>query len=230
MTPALEPDHDGWPGLEIIARGANRMCGRDPARPGACLKFELPADQRTRVGLRQRLRRWLGRRFAALGDNRTELRAWLGLRERLGARLDGRIAASHGIVATAWGPALHCDCVCLADGTPAPSLYRLLFEEPRYPAQSLCAAVDAFEAWLLAHDVPLFDLNAGNLVVVPDGDQSPDGPLRLVCVDAKSVVADKEIVPLSRWSRRLRRRKIARRAQRLRQRILNALSGPPSLR
>jgi len=230
MSASPAQDQERWPGLEIIARGANRLCGRDPAHPGACLKFELPSGQRTPVGLRQRLRRWLGRRFPALGDNRTELRAWRGLRERLGAQLDGRIAASHGIVATVWGPALHCDCVCLADGTPAPSLYRLLFEEPRYPAEPLCAAVDAFEAWLLAHDVPLFDLNAGNLVVVPAGAGQPGGGLRLVCVDAKSVVTDKEIVPLSRWSRRLRRRKIARRAQRLRQRILNALSGPPSLR
>lgn len=207
-----------WQGLEIISRGANRLCARDPNDPGLCLKFELPAAERTQVGLRQNLRRWLARRFPGLGENRTELRAYRSLLARLSSSVENHIAACHGIVDTAHGKALQCDCVLATDGTPAPSLYHCLFVEPRYDAESLCAASEAFEAWLIRHEIPLFDLNAGNFVVQAEG-----SALRLVCVDTKSVLSGKEILPFSRWSRRLMQRKIARRAQRLRARIRAAL-------
>lgn len=209
---------DNWHGLQVISRGANRLCARDPQDPAHCLKFELPLAERTTVGLRQRIRRWLGRHVPLFGENRTELRAYRRLRTRLGERTDGFLAACHSLVETANGPALRCDCMLLADGSPARSLYRHLFEDPRHPAEELCAAVDAFEAWLLENHVPLFDLNAGNFVVVPRGDA-----LALVCVDTKSVLSGKEVLPFSRWSRRLMRRKVARRAQRLRERIIAAL-------
>ena len=51
-------------GLEVLARGANRLCARDPVNPAHCLKFELAGPERTRGGLRARIRRWFGRRFA----------------------------------------------------------------------------------------------------------------------------------------------------------------------
>jgi hypothetical protein len=210
-----------WHDLEIISRGANRLCARDPQDPAHCLKFELSPDERTKVGLRQRMRRWLGRHIPRFGENRTELRAYRKLRLRLAERTEGYLAACHRLVETANGPALQCDCVLLADGNPARSLYRHLFEGPRHPAGKLCAAVDAFEAWLLENDVPLFDLNAGNFVVVPR-----DDALALVCIDTKSVLSGKEILPFSRWSRRLMQRKIRRRAQRLRQRIVDASADP----
>jgi hypothetical protein len=209
---------EDWQGLQVISRGANRLCARDPSDPGKCLKFELPAAERTHVGARQRMRRWLAARFPYFGENETELRAYRKLRARLGADTDACLAVCHGLASTPQGKALRCDCILLDDGTPAPSLYRYLFEEPRYPAEALCAAVDVFEAWLLRHDVPLFDLNAGNFVVLPHGDQ-----VRLVCIDTKSVLSGKEILPFSRWSRGLMQRKIERRANRLRQRIRGAL-------
>jgi hypothetical protein len=224
MVPRIDSDKDDWHGLEVISRGANRMCARDPRDAAHCLKFELPVAERTRVGLRQRIRRWLGRNIPRFGENRTELRTYRKLRTRLADRTDGILAACHALVETAHGPALRCDCVLLDDGSPARSLYRHLFEGPRLPAAKLCAAVDAFEAWLLENDVPLFDLNAGNFVVVPRGDG-----LALVCIDAKSVSSGKEILPFSRWSRRLMQRKIRRRAQRLRQRIADASANPVEL-
>lgn len=213
-----------WQGMELIARGANRICVRDPDEPKICLKFERPLAERTQVGWRQTLRRWLGVRFPQLGENRTELRAYRKLRARLGSRTDGPMAACHGLVITANGDALRCDCALLEDGTPARSLHYHLFVDRAYPAASLCAAVDRFEQWLLHYEVPLFDLNAGNFVVLP----RIDG-LHLVCVDAKSVVSGKEIVPISRWVRPLMRRKIQRRAQRLRQRINTVLAGGSEL-
>ena len=224
MVPRTRTDKNDWQGLEIISRGANRLCARDPRDPSHCLKFELPASERTQVGMRQRLRRWLARRFPYFGENRTELRAYRKLRARLGSAADGRLAACHDLVDTAQGQALRCDCVLLQDGAPARSLYHHLFENPRYEAVALCAAVDRFEAWLLRNDVPLFDLNAGNFVVLPG-----HNALELVCIDAKSTVSGKEILPFSRWSRRLMHRKIRRRAQRLRLRIANALSGDAAL-
>ena len=217
--------------LVVVAEGSTRLCVRDPADPAHVLKIELSPRARTRAGWRERMRRWLGREVRYFGDNASELRAWRRLQRRLGAdALAGRFAACRGIVDTARGPALQCECVRRQDGTPAPSLFTLLFDDAsplkRLPgaaraseAARLCSAVGEFTAWLKANDIPLFDLNAGNFVVLP-------GP-RLVCVDAKSVVSGKEIVPVSRWSRRLMHRKIDRRGARLAARIREALAPLP---
>lgn len=221
--PGLERD-GRWQGLQVLARGSNRLCAVDPAAPGFCLKFELPRHQRRNPGVRQGFRRWLAARLPRWSDNHCELRAWRAIRGRLGPATDGVLGAVHGIEATRWGQALRCDCLRLADGSPARSLYHHLFVDRRHPAADLCRAVDRFEAWLLLHEVPLFDLNAGNFVVDP----RPDG-LHLVCIDVKSVVRGKEIVPLSRWLGPLRRAKIKRRAARLRQRINSTLPDPSAL-
>ncbi len=213
-----------WQGLALIARGANRVCVRDPLDSGRCLKFELPASQRTRVGLRQRLHRWLGTRHPYFGENCSEMRAWHSLQARLGTALNGKIAACHGLVATPFGTALQCDCVLLDDGRIARSLYSHLFETTEHDAATLCAAIDRMEAWLLHNNVPLFDLNAGNFVVA-----STNGAVELVCIDSKSVVGGKEILPFSRWSRALMHRKLRRRAQRLRERVSAALAGKVAL-
>ena len=205
-----------WRGMQVIARGANRVCVIDPAAPGHCLKYALPADAGRRRPLRHRIRdAWADLRPARQA-NAVELRAWRGLHARLGDRLDSHVAACQALVDTPAGRALRCLLVTGADGAPAPSLYALLFGSGRghYPADALCDAVTRFEAWLHANAIPLFDLNSGNLVVVERA-----GRPELVCVDVKSVIGGKEIVPISRWSRRLMRRKIARRAKRLRERI-----------
>nr|WP_295382186.1 YrbL family protein [Pseudoxanthomonas sp.] len=211
-----------WDGLTVLARGANRLCAADPDDAGHCLKFELAAVERTRAGTRARLRRLLARHLPALGENATELRAWQRLHARIGERLDAWLAPCRGIVDTRWGPALRCALIRDADGRPARSLYAHLFEGSPHTPASLCTAVDAIERELLAHDVPLFDLNAGNFVVTGAGAEP-----RLVCVDAKSTLSGKEILPFSRWSRRLMHRKIRRRAERLRQRIRAALADAP---
>lgn len=214
-----------FPAERMLAQGANRICVRDPASDAHCLKYELPPQQRTRVGARQRLRRWIARRIPALGENRTELRAWRGLHARLGDALADFVAPCEGIVATPEGPALRCGLVRDAQGLPARSLYAHLFESTPYTTTQLCAAVDAFEAWLLRHGIPLFDLNSGNVVVIEDAGQ-PSG-LRLVCVDVKSILDGREIVPISRWVPWLRARKLRRRAERLRARIRSRLAAPP---
>jgi len=208
-----------WNHMTVIGRGANRVCVVDRRDTRQCLKFMLPPGQRTRAGLRQRMQRWRATRRPERDENHAELRAWLQLSARLPMEdLRQHMATVLGIFRTVYGQALCCERLTLDDGTPAPSLYALLFDHPQYPAQVLCAAVTEFEQWLLRHRIPLFDLNAGNLLVLPT-----DTGVRLVCVDAKSVVSGKEIVPLSRWFNALARRKIRRRAQRLRERIAAAL-------
>lgn len=214
-----------FPTDRVLAQGANRICVRDPASDAHCLKYELPPAQRTRVGMRQRLRRWLARRMPAFGENRTELRAWHWLQARLGDSIVHFVAPCDGIVNTTDGPALRCALVRAADGRPARSLYAHLFESTGYQATQLCAAVDAFEAWLLHHGIPLFDLNSGNFVVVDDPAEACG--VRLVCVDVKSILDGREILPISRWIPQLRARKLRRRAERLRARIRDRLTSSP---
>ena len=205
-----------WQGMEVVARGANRVCVVDPDLPGHCLKYPLPADPALHRPLRHRVRdAWAALRPSKQA-NALELRAWRQLHARLGGRLDGQVAPCVGLVDTPAGRALRCALVTGTDGSPAPSLYALLFGagRGRHHADALCDAVTRFEAWLHANAIPLFDLNSGNLVVTGDA-----GRPELVCVDVKSVLGGKEVLPISRWSRRLMHRKIARRAERLRARI-----------
>jgi hypothetical protein len=210
----LVAGHPWLGGLVALGHGANRVVVQDPDHGACCLKVPLPGGARTKAGLRARLRRGLAARLPMLSENAIELRAWRRLRHRIDeTHLAERIAPVHGLVRTPAGPALRCSLVRDA-GRPAPSLYALLEGVPRWPADALCAAVDDLEAWLLAHRVPLFDLNAGNFVVV-----EAQGRPRLVCVDAKSTVSGRALLPLARWIPALGRRKVARRAARLRARI-----------
>lgn len=191
---------DRWHGFELIAPGTHRICVRDPDDARYCLKFERPPHETSAPGPRERLRRRLAQRFPRFGD-----------------AIDARFARCTGLVATPHGLALRQRCVTDADGRPAPSLFALLAAPSPFDPERLCEAVAAFERWLIEHRVPLFDLNAGNFVVAGDA-AAP----RLVCIDSKSLAAGKEIVPLSRLVPALMRRKIARRAERLRRRIREA--------
>lgn len=219
-----------WNGMRVIARGANRVCVLDPELPGHCLKYELQPVPGMRRYWRRRLRHALSRRFARLGLNATELAAWRRLRARLGKTLDEHVAPCVGIVQTPAGPALRAHLVADAGGGPAPSLAMLLDgSAASLDPGALVRALDRFEAWLLAHRIPLSDLNAGNLVVVRRG-----GEQQLMCVDLKSTLSSRELLPLSRWSWTLMRRKITRRCERLRRRLENTaavgpLADPPGL-
>lgn len=217
-------DPNSWSSLQVLARGANRVCVVDPDNLGFCLKFELPNHERSAAGIRERTRRWLGRRFARWSTNALELRAWRLARERYGQDIEGRFARCVELVGTPFGQALRCERIFRADGSPAPTLHALLSCPSPYGADALCAAVHEFERWLLSHAIPLHDLNPANFVVLED-----TRALRLVCIDAKSTLLRKELLPLSHWIPPMMRRKTARRAERLRQRIRCALEPTPAL-
>ncbi len=184
-----------WKGMQVVNRGANRICVRDPDSAGHCLKYSL----------------------SPTGANLAELRAWRLVQPRLDGDESWRLAASEAIVQTPAGPALRCELVRDESGEPAPSLYQLLAGPalPDAQRQALAESVCRFEAWLQRQHIPLFDLNSGNLACVQRAGQT-----ELVCIDLKSVLVRKELIPLARWSRRLMHAKIARRAARLRERIL----------
>lgn len=208
-----------WQGLELLGRGYSRRCVVDPRDPGRCLKFELADPGKRPPGPLRRLRLALARRWPRFGDNARELRAWRWLQRRLGAEAaQARFAPVEGLVDTPWGPALRCRLVRLPDGRPAPNLHAFLAGRSDWQVEDLCAAVEDFAAFLRRERLPLFDLNPGNFVVVPGDGGHP----RLVCVDAKSVLASKEVVPLSRHVPSLRERKITRRAARLCRRLREA--------
>lgn len=212
-----------WNGMRLLARGRNRICVLDPGSPGHCLKFERPAGERTGGSLRRRLQLWRSQHDPRLGENGSDLKA-MALIAAAGPCGEAPFARTLGLVDTPWGPALRCECVRLPDGTPADSLYVHIHGPRRYPASMLCDAVDRFEAWLLASNLPLFDLNPGNFVVVPSGDG-----VQLVCVDAKSLARGKELLPISRWWPVLGQRKIRRRLARLKLRIAGAAPSDDAL-
>lgn len=192
---------------EELGRSANRVCVPAPDNPAHCLKYPLPN--------------------AKADANALEWRAWQWLQARLDANeLQRHFAHCHGLERTSRGVALRCDVVRDANGDVARSLHAHLFDAhfaTPYSAGALCDAVAEFERFLIARSLPLFDLNAGNFAVVREPGATP----RLVCVDAKSLLASKEFLPLSRLIPGLRARKLRRRAARLRDRIRFALA-PPS--
>src|SRR5690606_9994456 len=153
-----------WHGMRVIARGANRVCVLDPDQPGHCLKYELRPTPGMRRYWRRRLRHALSRWFPRLGLNAIELDAWRRLRARLGDAMDPHVAPCAGIVETRAGPALRARLVADAAGDPAPTIAALLDDRvTAFDPAAVARALDHFEAWLLAHRVPLSDLNAGNL-------------------------------------------------------------------
>lgn len=210
---------DAWNHMTVIGRSADRVCVIDRRDTRHCLKFMLPPGQRARAGLRRRMQRWRAGRAPQRDENHAELRAWLQLSARLSPQdLQPHLATVLGMYRTAYGQALCCERVTLPDGAPAPSLSALLLGASNYPAAPLCAAVDQFEQWLLKHRIPLFDVHAGNLLVVGD----EPGP-RLVCVDVRPLARVGRIARMPGWFGATARRRIRRWAQRLRQQIRAAL-------
>lgn len=214
-----EAPRDTWRGYEVIGRSSSRICVLDPDNPARCLKFELPPGEQGVTTWRNRVRRWIGRTFPYFGYTSAEWRAYCRLRRRLGARLEAHTAECLGLVWTPHGLALWSERVMDGRGGPALRLLHWLTVERRYSADTLVQALDRLEAFLLQHSIPLFDLNPYNLLVTED----PDGQVRLVSVDLKSVALGKKLLPLSRWSKFLMHHKIRRRVKRLRYRIYREL-------
>lgn len=200
-----------WSAADVIGKGANRICVRDVQDPAICLKIDLPKHQRSVKNLRQRIRRELSDRLSLFNENYIEWHAYQKLVRRLGHQIvDSYIARCIGLDANAQGLILRCELVTSADGQVAKSLFHYMQHQDNIDPTQLIIALDAFQAWLIEHDIPLFDLNSGNLVVQRHGQQ-----LQLKCIDVKSVLRSKEIIPVSYWFKKLMHNKIKRRIARL---------------
>ena len=197
---------------DVIGKGANRICVRDAHDPSVCLKIDLPQHERRVKNLRQKIRRELSRRFVRFNENYIEWQAYQHLVQRLGQQtLDPYMARCLSLEQAEHWLILYCELVTNAQGEVARSLYDHMQRSPsQLDPDQVCQALDQFQAWLIQHDIPLFDLNAGNLVV-----QSDANGLQLKCIDVKSVLNAKEIIPISYWSKALMHKKIKRRIGRL---------------
>lgn len=200
-----------WSAADVIGKGANRICVRDVQDPAICLKIDLPKHQRSVKNFRQRIRRELSDRLSLFNENYIEWQAYQRLVQRLGHDvLDSYMARCISLDASAQGLILRCELVQSADGQVAKSLFHYMQHPDDLNPDALCAALDQFQAWLIKYNIPLFDLNSGNLVVQRDGEQ-----LQLKCIDVKSVLRSKEIIPVSYWFKKLMHNKIKRRIARL---------------
>lgn len=209
---------------EELGRGANRSVHALADDPSRCVKVALPRDERGIAGRTGALRRaWRALRHRR-DANRDEWTAWHQLHARLGDALARVAAPCLALEDGPEGTRLWCARLRNADGTPARSLNAVLAAPGGIDAASVIVALDRLEADLLALDIPLTDLNGGNLMLVAG---APGEPPALRCVDLKSVVAPKGALPFVHRIPALWRRKVARRAERLRQRIRATLAPPP---
>lgn len=189
------------PDSRILGQGKNRVCIRPDSNSQLCLKLDATA---------------------AL--NRLEMAAWLELRNKNLDDLTQYFSPCFALEMTPWGEALLCEAAVDLNGNLAPSLLDVL--SGRSPTQDcqeasdqLCLAVDRFTNYLIRHDIRLFDLNPGNFSVIAEA-----GGFRLLCIDVKSLVVSKELLPVGRYFKSLAHRKIVRRSHRLKERIRLSLA------
>ncbi|WP_156025705.1 YrbL family protein [Simiduia agarivorans] len=196
LLAGFQPHH--WYHYRVIAKGANRVCVHADDNSHQCLKF-LTAKGAT----------------ATVDPNTQEWAAYQRWQQRSDARFSDFFSPCVAMESTPHGEALRCELVCSDDGSLARPIYYYFSHQAPFSQAALHRALDQFEQYVHINRLPLFDLNAGNLLVVIDSKATP----RLVCADAKSLDARKELLPLSRWFEWARRRKVNRRFQRLHQRI-----------
>ena len=195
----------------IIGKGANRVCVRDRTDVNVCLKIDLPKHEKTVKNLSQKLRRELSDRVLIFNENYIEWSAHQQLLQRLEPELLHQyFAACLGLERVEKKLALRCELVRSDGGEIASSIYHYIHQQQPLDQAKLLAELDAFEAWLIQHDIPLFDLNSGNIVIQHIGQE-----LKIKCIDIKSTLRSKEIIPVSYWSKTLMHRKIKRRMGRL---------------
>ena len=151
----------------------------------------------------------VGRTQAGIRGNLDE---WSALQRLAGGAmpaLAGLVPQGGNLQPTDQGLGLVVELVREPDGTLSPSLKRVAEQGPLPPA--LAAKIEAFCNLLIEAAVPLFDLNPRNLVAR----SLPGGGYRVHCIDVKSLGANREWTAGSSLSPFLLRRKLARRAARL---------------
>lgn len=192
-----------------FARGGNRMVYVHPERPEVCIKLPRTdvdlAVKRRRKGLKGRLKP-----AATFDDNRAEALTLTELHGRVGGSLAAFVPRFLGWVETDLGRGVAVDLIRDDDGAIATPLKQYVWE--RGFDAGLETALAEFTAYWIRERVPSRELLLHNVVARRRG----DGSVGLVVIDG---LGNADLLPLSRWSRVLARRKSSRKAARLRTRI-----------
>lgn len=186
--------------IEILGQGANRYSIVHPENTTRCLKLPTNKDQQSEL-------------------NALEYQAYQQLLDRK-IELQPYFVQCYGLVDTNLGQALEVERLFLDHQQAALSLHQWLQDpqlQQRYPVADILKHIDKFTEYLIANHLAIFDLNSGNFMLCQQ-----DGALALKYVDVKSLLQSKEVIPISRWFKGLMHRKVRRRAERLKQRILSA--------
>lgn len=192
-----------------FARGGNRLVYVHPERPEVCIKLPRTdvdlAAKRRRKGLKGRLKP-----AVTFDDNRAEARTLAELHRRIGAGLAAFVPRFLGWVETDLGRGVAVDLIRDDDGAIATPLKQYVWE--RGFDEGLETALAEFTAYWVRERVPSRELLLHNVVAR----RADAGVVHLVVIDG---LGNADLLPLSRWSRVLARRKSARKAARLRKRI-----------
>ena len=192
-----------------FARGGNRLCYVHPQNPDICIK--LPRNdvdlsvKRARKGLKGRLKP-----ASSFDDNRQEARTLTEMHDRIGDSLREFVPRFLGWVETDLGPGVAVDLIRDADGAIALPLKQYVWE--RGFDADLRTALAEFSTYWIRERVPSRELLLHNVVAR----RLPSDALRLVVIDG---LGNADLLPLSRWSPHLARRKSVRKTERLRARI-----------
>lgn len=196
-------------GRTPFAFGGNRLCFVHPERSNVCVKVPRAdvdlAEKRRRKGIKGRLKP-----ARSFDDNRVEAATLKALHRRIGPALAGFAPRFLEWVPTDMGAGVAVDLIRDADGAIAMPLKQYVWEHGM--DARLAAALAELEAFWVPARVPSRELLLHNVVAR----RREGGSLRLVVVDG---LGNADLLPLSRWSARLAKRKSARKVAGLRARI-----------
>lgn len=183
--------------LEQIAEGGERIVYDCADFPGLVFKLQKPAS--ARVQKRRDLKTFLMQRlpqyytYSCALEYQTYVRLCLRKPDLLEVL---PVARLYGFVASDLGTLQICEKVSLDGQSVGPNLNQC-FRDKTFDAEDV-VALSTFASRLLAADVPVHDMNAGNIIKGLDA----DGAVRFAVVDG---LGDIKLIPMQRFSARARR-------------------------
>ncbi|WP_269526180.1 YrbL family protein [Coraliomargarita parva] len=191
----------------LFAVGGHRSCYRHPGDPQKCIKVLHEPWQEIGRRIRDPLRHV--RRRVNYDENLSELKSIHKMEHKLGKQLQDHFPKAYGMVPTNLGEGLVCDFICNADGSPAPTLKSLLWQEGL--SDEVQAALDRFWDFLLQHRVIVRNPHPHNIVIRT----TEAGAIEAYLIDG---FGRADFLPFVEWFPSLTIRKLkARRARQKRQ-------------
>ncbi len=180
----------------LIGRGTLRACYIHPDRDDLVVKVPLPDTPDGNDANQKEMRSY--RRISRLHP---EVR---------------HLSRCHGFVETDAGNGLLCDCIRDYDGTVSKTVWDIVVHHSSCDMEVLLETVDRFCAYLIEHDIFLFDINLKNVAL----QVRKDAGWQAWAIDLKGPYDNKEFLQLSSRITFLGRRKLKRRTEELLERIV----------